>query len=192
MCAHISLPFSIAPLPPYAILAFGFTPMEDDVRIYEVSEITAEVKVALERHFAGLVAVRGEISNFTRHTSGHLYFSLKDDAAVLRCVCFKGAAGKLRFDPGDGLRVVCEGELSVYERSGQYQLVVRAIAPLGAGDLALALEKLKRQLAEEGLFDEERKYPLPRLPRRVGIVTSATGAALRDLATVTVSDAGRG
>jgi exodeoxyribonuclease VII large subunit len=157
---------------------------QQEDRVLEVSELTSRVKAVLEGYFDEPVSVRGEISNFTRHTSGHLYFSLKDDNAVLRCVCFKGAAVRLRFEPSDGIKVICSGDITVYERSGQYQLVVKTIAPLGAGDLALALEKLKKILSEEGLFDEEHKRPLPRFPRRIGVVTSATGAAFRDIKNV--------
>ncbi|MCP4228711.1 MAG: exodeoxyribonuclease VII large subunit [bacterium] len=158
--------------------------IEQNGKVFEVSEITSRVKAVIEGYFDEPVSVRGEISNFTHHSSGHLYFSLKDDAAVLRCVCFKGVASRLRFEPDGGMKVVCGGDLTVYERSGQYQMLVKTMAPLGAGDLALALENLKRKLAEEGLFDEERKRSLPRFPRRIGIITSATGAAFRDIKNV--------
>jgi exodeoxyribonuclease VII large subunit len=153
-------------------------------RTYTVSEITAEVRAVLEGHFDGPVAVRGEVSNYKRHTSGHLYFSLKDENAILRCVCFRGAADGLPFEPGDGMSVVAYGEITVYPRNGQYQLVVLTMRLTGAGDLFLALEELKRKLETEGLFDEERKKPLPVYPERIGVVTSESGAAFRDIKNV--------
>jgi exodeoxyribonuclease VII large subunit len=153
-------------------------------RTYTVSEITAEVRAVLEGHFDGPVAVRGEVSNYKRHTSGHLYFSLKDENAILRCVCFRGAADGLPFEPGDGMSVVAYGEITVYPRNGQYQLVVLTMRLTGAGDLFLALEELKRKLEAEGLFDEERKKPLPVYPERIGVVTSESGAAFRDIKNV--------
>jgi exodeoxyribonuclease VII large subunit len=159
----------------------GATPTE---KTYTVSEITAEIRAVLEGHFAGPVAVQGEVSNYKRHTSGHLYFSLKDEDAVLRCVCFRGAADALLFEPSDGMSVVAYGEVTVYPRNGQYQLVVLTVRLTGAGDLFRALEELKRKLAAEGLFDEERKKSLPSYPQRIGVVTSESGAAFRDIANV--------
>lgn len=153
-------------------------------RTYTVSELTAEIRAVLEGHFAGPVAVQGEVSNYKRHTSGHLYFSLKDEEAVLRCVCFRGAADALHFEPADGISVVTYGELTVYRRNGQYQLVVLTMRLTGAGDLFRALEELKHKLAGEGLFDEERKKPLPPYPQRIGVVTSESGAAFRDIKNV--------
>jgi exodeoxyribonuclease VII large subunit len=153
-------------------------------RTYTVSEITAEVRAVLEGHFEGPVAVQGEVSNYKRHTSGHLYFSLKDEDAVLRCVCFRGAADGLPFEPADGVSVVAYGEITVYPRNGQYQLVVLTMRLTGAGDLFRALEELKRKLEAEGLFDEERKKPLPVYPKRIGVVTSESGAAFRDIKNV--------
>ena len=152
--------------------------------VYTVSEITAEIRAIVERHFEGSVAVRGEVSNYKRHTSGHLYFSLKDEDSVLRCVCFRGAAGALSFEPSDGISVVAYGDITVYARNGQYQLVVETLKLTGPGDMFRAMEELKRKLAAEGLFDEERKKPLPPYPRRVGVVTSASGAAFRDIKNV--------
>jgi len=148
---------------------------------YTVSELTDEVRATLEGAFEGELAVRGEISNFKHHASRHMYFSLKDDAAVLRCVFFHPANTALRFAAEDGLEVVARGRLGVYPPQGSYQLYVSSLALRGEGGLMAALERLKKKLAAEGLFDEERKRPLPRFPRRVGVVTSASGAAFRDI-----------
>jgi exodeoxyribonuclease VII large subunit len=150
-----------------------------------VSEITAHIKRLLERdEILQDITVRGEISNFTRHSSGHLYFSLKDRDSTIGCVCFRNAASRLTFEPANGLGVIAEGAVSVYEKQGRYQLMVRALRPDGAGDLAAALERLKAKLEAEGLFAAERKRPLPRFPRAIGLITSPTGAAVRDLISV--------
>jgi len=150
-----------------------------------VREITAHVKQLIERsELLREVEVVGEISNFTRHRSGHLYFSLKDEHATLSCVCFRSAAGRLSFEPEDGQRVVAAGEVTVYEKGGRYQLMVRSMRPDGMGALAAALEKLKAKLQAEGLFDPSRKRPLPRFPRRIGLITSPTGAAVRDMTSI--------
>ncbi len=147
---------------------------------YTVSGITREIKSIIEGSFPP-VWVQGEISNYTHHVSGHRYFTLKDELAQLRCVMWKWSASKLRFTPMDGMRVLAYGEISVYERGGIYQLVIYQIQPAGIGELQLAYERLKRKLASEGLFDESRKKPIPAFPRRVGVVTSPTGAAIRDI-----------
>jgi len=150
-----------------------------------VSELTAYVKRLIERdELLAEVAIRGEISNFIRHRSGHLYFSLKDDASQLSCVCFRGDAWRLGFEPEDGQQVVAHGSIGVYERRGVYQLVVRAMRPDGAGELAEAIAKLRAKLEAEGLFDPSHKRALPRYPRRIALVTSLTGAAVRDLVSV--------
>jgi len=128
--------------------------------------------------------VCGEISNFTRHRSGHLYFSLKDGDASIRCVMFARQAATLRFPIDDGIRVLCGGRVSVYEGSGSCQLYVERIAPDGEGAAKLALERLYKKLQEEGLFSAERKLPLPQFPQRVAVITSASGAALIDVKTV--------
>ncbi len=125
--------------------------------------------------------VRGEISSFNHHTSGHMYFTLKDDRSAIKCVMFRSNARLVRFKPHSGLGVLARGSVSVYERDGQYQLYVVDLQPEGAGALHLALVQLKKQLGDEGLFDPGHKKPLPFLPRRVGVVTSATGAAIRDI-----------
>lgn len=150
-----------------------------------ISEVTAHIKRLLERdEILQDVMVRGEISNFTRHSSGHLYFSLKDENSTLSCVCFRGAAAKVRFEPADGMRVIADGNVSLYEKAGRYQLMVRALRPDGVGDLAAALERLREKLELEGLFAPERKRPLPRFPKSIGLVTSPTGAAIRDLISI--------
>jgi exodeoxyribonuclease VII large subunit len=147
---------------------------------YSVSELTRIVKELLEANI-GFAWVRGEISNLTLHSSGHMYFSLKDENSQLRCVMFRSARSKLSFTPEDGACVEAKGEVTVYERSGQYQLVAYELIPAGLGALQLALEQLKRKLAGEGLFEPSRKRPLPAFPWSVGVVTSPTGAAIRDV-----------
>jgi exodeoxyribonuclease VII large subunit len=147
---------------------------------YSVSEITRIVKDILESQIP-IVWVRGDVSNFTLHSSGHMYFSLKDEASQLRCVMFRSANSKLSFSVESGMSVEARGEITVYERNGQYQLNVLELSPAGYGALQLALEEMKRRLAKEGLFDPARKRPLPQFPRRIGVVTSPTGAAIRDI-----------
>jgi len=154
----------------------------DDVerRPLTVSELTSQVRGALENRFAS-VWVEGEISNFKAHTSGHWYFTIKDEGAQLRATCFRGINRAIRFRPADGLQVRVRGRLTVYEPRGDYELIVEGLDPVGAGALRVAFEQLRARLAAEGLFDEALKRPLPLLPRRVGVVTSPTGAALRDI-----------
>ncbi|MDP6565664.1 MAG: exodeoxyribonuclease VII large subunit [Alphaproteobacteria bacterium] len=147
---------------------------------YSVSEISAAVKRSMEDNF-GYVRVRGEVSGFTQARSGHLYFSLKDDRAVLDGVCWRGTAGKLRFRPEDGLEVICTGKLTTYAPRSRYQLVVEAMEPAGVGALMALLEERRKKLAAEGLFEAERKRPLPYLPEVIGVVTSPTGAVIRDI-----------
>ena len=149
-------------------------------RALSVSELTARLRTVVEREFFD-VYVEGELSNFHRHSSGHWYFSLKDDAASLRCASFRLQNRMIRFVPEDGLHVIARGRLSIYDARGEYQLVVEHLEPVGAGALQLALEQLKKRLAEDGLFNLERKRPLPILPRCIGVVTSPTGAAIRDI-----------
>jgi len=149
-------------------------------RIYSVSELTAELKVLIEETFTG-VWVEGEISNFKHHTSGHMYFTLKDDRGQLRAVMFRGSNRALQFRPEDGLTVIVFGNVTIYEPRGEYQIYVEYMEPKGLGALQLAFEQLKARLEAEGLFDPARKRPIPLLPRRIGIVTSPTGAAIRDI-----------
>lgn len=132
------------------------------------------------------IFVTGEISNFTRNArSGHMYFSLKDEKSSIKCVMFAGSAVRLRFLPGDGMKVIVRGRVSVYEASGQYQLYAEDIQPDGLGSLAMAYEQLKRRLEAEGLMDEGRKRQIPACPDRIGVITSPTGAALQDILNIT-------
>lgn len=157
--------------------------MYDDV--YSVSQVNKLIKALVEgeRRFAN-IQVRGEISNFKRYSSGHCYFTLKDAGGVLKAVMFKTAARTLRFEPQNGDTVIAVGRISVYERDGVYQLYTDLMIPEGTGDLMLAFEQLKQKLLSEGLFDESRKKQLPVNPKTVGIITSPSGAAVRDLITV--------
>jgi exodeoxyribonuclease VII large subunit len=149
-------------------------------RIYKVGELTRELKGLLEGRFPA-IQVEGEISNFRRNTaSGHCYFTLKDDGASLRCALFRTQARLIRFQPNDGIHVLVRGRISVYEAGGEYNLIADTMEPLGAGALALRFDELKRKLSAEGLFDANLKRPLPFLPRRIGVVTSPTGAAVQD------------
>ncbi|MGB2797906.1 MAG: exodeoxyribonuclease VII large subunit, partial [Phycisphaerae bacterium] len=145
-----------------------------------VWELTRRIQTTLEDGFPQVWVV-GEVSNFKRHTSGHVFFTLKDERASLRCVIWKSAAERLRHEIADGLEVEAKGHLSVFEKAGNYQLYVSSIKPRGVGALEVAFRRLKEKLEKEGLFDPARKRPLPRFPRRVGIVTSPTGAAVRDI-----------
>ena len=149
-------------------------------RAVSVSELTARLKSVVEREFID-VYVEGEVSNFRRHSSGHWYFSLKDESASLRCASFRMQNRMIRFIPEDGLHVIARGRLSIYDTRGEYQLIVEFMEPVGAGALQLAFEQLKKRLAAAGLFAVERKRPLPILPRCIGVVTSPTGAAVRDI-----------
>lgn len=154
-------------------------------RVLTVRELTRYLKELLEEDInLSAVWVRGEISNYREHYSGHVYFTLKDDAAQLRCVMFRSRAATVRFKPENGMSVIAVGAVGIFERDGQYQLYVEDLQPDGVGALHVAFEQLKQRLAAEGLFAPERKRPLPLLPRRVGVVTSLAGAALRDIITV--------
>jgi exodeoxyribonuclease VII large subunit len=148
-----------------------------------VSGLTQQIKILLE---TGLVPVwvTGEISNFKRHTSGHFYFSLKDENAQIPCVMWAGRNRNLYFLPQDGMQVLAHGQVTVYEKRGYYQFEIWQMQPAGVGALQMAFEQLKRRLHAEGLFDEARKKPLPPFPQTVGIVTSPTGAAIRDLVSI--------
>lgn len=148
-----------------------------------VSELTAQVRGAVEQRFAS-VWVEGEISNFRAHSSGHWYFTLKDEFAQLRAACYRSSNQRIRFRLEDGLQVRARGRLSVYEPKGEYQLIVESLEPVGAGALQLAFEQTKARLQAEGLFAAELKRAIPIFPRRVGVVTSASGAAIRDILNV--------
>jgi len=156
---------------------------EASPEIWSVSQITRRIKSALETEF-GAVWLSGEISNWKVAASGHAYFTLKDADAQIDAVMFKGKLGRLRFEPESGLEVLAHGNISVYERRGNYQIILSDMQPKGLGALQLAFEKLKKKLGEEGLFDEAHKKPLPMLPKTIGIVTSPTGAAIRDILNV--------
>ena len=149
-----------------------------------VSELTAKVKTTLERGFPD-VAIRGEISNLSRPNSGHVYFSLKDDSSQIRAVLWKNDAERVVFELKNGQGIKGWGRLSVYAQRGEYQITLRKVEPEGIGALELAFRQLYARLAAEGLFETERKRPLPRFPRRIVVVTSPTGAALRDFLQVT-------
>jgi exodeoxyribonuclease VII large subunit len=149
-------------------------------RVWKVSELNARICELLEGTLPD-IWLEGEISNYRPAQSGHLYFTLKDAQSQIRCVCFRDQARSLEFRPQDGLSVTVRGALSVYEPRGEYQIYVSHIEPVGAGALQVAFEQLKKRLADEGLFDESRKKPLPLLPRCIGVVTSPTGAAILDI-----------
>lgn len=151
-----------------------------DKHLYSVSELTRDIKAILENTF-GQVWVEAEVSNFKAYPSGHFYFTLKDTQAVLNAVMFSRANRELKFKIEDGLKVICFGKIDVYPARGQYQLIIEKIEPKGIGAQQLAFEQLKKKLFQEGLFDPARKKPLPLMPFCVGVVTSASGAAIRDI-----------
>lgn len=151
-------------------------------RAVTVTELNTYVKNLFDSdHFLNRVSVKGEISNFTNHRSGHLYFSLKDEGGLVRSVMFRSAASKLAFVPEDGMKVIAKGTVSSFVRDGQYQLYVTSMEPDGIGTLYLKFEQLKKKLQAEGLFDESRKKPIPKIPTAIGVITSPTGAAIRDI-----------
>jgi exodeoxyribonuclease VII large subunit len=161
--------------------SFGATsPAEQTRQVLSVSDLTSQIRRLLEQR-VGAVWVGGEVSNLRAQSSGHIYFTLKDAGAQLSCVCFRDAARESRALLADGQQVILQGDVTVYEVRGQYQLVVRQIELRGVGALQVAFEKLKLKLAAEGLFALERKRPLPKYPQRIGLVTSPTGAAIRDV-----------
>lgn len=157
--------------------------MDEDLMapsILKVSELTKQIKTLLEENLP-LVWVEGEISNVTRHSTGHYFFSLKDENAQIKAIMFRYQAQHLRFSLENGIKTVARGRIGVYEPRGEYQILVDFMEPLGKGSLQLAFEQTKRKLEAEGLFDATRKKPLPVLPQKVGIITSPTGAAIRDI-----------
>ena len=147
-----------------------------------VTELNEHIKGILDSDpFLGRVLVRGELSNYKIYSSGHHYFTLKDSGASVRCVFFRSDASKLRFRPENGMGVICSGRVSVYPRDGAYQLYVSSMQPDGVGDLYVAFEQLKEKLLKEDLFDADHKKPIPAMPERIAVVTSASGAAVRDI-----------
>ena len=156
-----------------------------DADALSVTELTSYIRQLFEgSSLLNRICVRGELSNFHRHYSGHCYFTLKDSGSSLRCVMFRSRAATLRFEPCDGAQVRIAGRVSIYERDGTYQLYADSMIADGLGDLSVAFAKLREKLLAEGLFDESRKQPIPFIPKAVGVVTSPTGAALRDIVTV--------
>ena len=150
-----------------------------------VSQINAYVKKILDHNIIlNNVWVKGEISNFKHHYSGHIYITLKDEGGLLKAVMFRSAASTLAFEPSDGMKVRARGRVSVYEAGGSYQLYIEEMIPEGVGELYIAYEQLKKQLEEEGLFDSRYKKPIPEYPKAVGVVTASTGAAVRDIINV--------
>ncbi len=152
----------------------------NEKKFYTVTELTRDIRSVLEGTF-GDVWVEGEVSNFTMSSAGHAYFSLKDENSVINCVLFKGNNFRIKFSIEDGLKVLCSGKISVYDKRGQYQLYVNDVEPRGHGALQLAFERLKEKLNKEGLFDEKHKKTLPFLPVCIGVVTSTKGAAISDI-----------
>lgn len=153
---------------------------EDEPRVYTVSGLNAHIRALLEANYR-YIWVKGEISNFRMPASGHCYFTLKDQGSQLRAVMFRLHHKNLRFNMEDGLEVLCQGRITVYEPRGDYQLIVEVIEPQGLGALQLAFEQLKKKLQAEGLFDQARKLPMPICPQNLAIITSSTGAAIRDI-----------
>jgi exodeoxyribonuclease VII large subunit len=160
-------------------------PPEEQARtasgLLTVSQVTALIKQAIESALPPTIHVVGEISNFKRHSSGHLYFTLKDRFSELSCVMWRSSAEGMKFQPGDGLEVIATGTIELFERAGRYQLYVRKLEPRGVGAIELAFRQLHEKLAKEGLFDERRKRPLPNYPKRIVVVTSPTGVAIADI-----------
>ena len=156
--------------------------MSSDLRVLSVSQISQYIKGKMDADtLLSGVLIRGEISNYKLYPSGHHYFTLKDSQSALRCVMFRGDAVRMRFRPENGMQVVAAGRITVFPRDGQYQLYCVQLTPEGAGDLQLAFEQLKEKLSREGLFDEEHKKPLPGFPKRIALITSPAGAAVRDM-----------
>lgn len=150
--------------------------------ILTITDLNAYIKGVIDGDaLLSYVTVKGEISNFKNHSSGHLYMSLKDSGGVIRAVMFRMSASKLKFIPYNGMQIIATGRISVYERDGQYQMYISEMLPDGIGALYIAYEQLKEKLQSEGLFDETRKKPIPKYPNSIGIVTSPTGAAVRDI-----------
>jgi exodeoxyribonuclease VII large subunit len=157
--------------------------LEVQEQIFSVSEITKSIKFILESTFEK-ISIEGEISNFKAHGSGHWYFNLKDEGAVINCTMWKGVNNYVFFSPEDGMKVVVTGRITVYPPRGNYQIDVRSMKPAGVGELQAAFERLKKRLFEEGLFDQENKKEIPAFPRKIGLITAAEGAAVKDMISV--------
>ena len=158
----------------------------DNVSVFTVSDLNSYIKNIFENNRTlTSVTVKGEISNFTHHRSGHLYFSLKDSDSQIKAVMFRSHAARLKFSPESGMKVIVHGQVTVFPRDGSYQLYVATIQPDGIGALYLAYEQMKARLSQEGLFDEDHKLPIPEFPKKIGVITSPTGAAIRDILNVT-------
>ncbi len=168
--------------PPAPMPEDSFASEEED-EVYSVSDINRAIKKQLEGNFSH-IWLKGEISNFKAHTSGHHYFSLKDDKAQISAVMFRGFNSRLKFKPESGMEVLVRGKITVYEPRGNYQVFCEAMEPVGAGALQKAFEQLKEKLQQEGLFDADKKQPIPAFPKEVGVVTSPTGAAIQDILNV--------
>jgi len=149
-------------------------------QVYTVTAVNRMARFTIEESFPSIF-VEGEISNYHHHGSGHRYFTLKDDQSQLRCAMWRSSAAGLKFQPKDGLKVIAQGNLTIYERGGQYQLIAKKLLPSGMGELELAFRQLKEKLEKEGLFDPAHKQPLPQYPMKVGIVSSPTGAVIHDI-----------
>src|ERR1700758_1243195 len=162
-------------------LGFSFRPPER--RVWTVRDLVASVRTHIEREYSD-AWVEGEISNFRAQTSGHLYFTLRDQNSQISVVMFRSSARLLRFKPTDGMQVVVRGRVTIYEDRGQLQIIAEYVEPKGAGALQIAFEQLKAKLEAQGLFDSSRKKLIPALPRRIGVVTSPQAAALRDILNV--------
>ena len=156
---------------------------EQEDKVFSISELTGNIKRLLESKFP-MITVEGEISNFKRQTSGHIYFTLKDEGAQLNAIIWRSTAANLKTELSDGTKVIAKGSIAVYEPSGRYQIIISSIRPVGIGELQVAFEKLKNKLSAEGLFDEDHKKALPKFPKSIGVVTSVTGAAVRDIVSV--------
>ena len=151
-----------------------------------VKQLNLYIKGLIDRDdFLNNVYVKGEISNFKRHYTGHLYFTLKDKDSLIKCVCFKSYTGNIKFEPEDGMQVLIFGQVAAYERDGVYQIYVEGMEQDGLGALYTEFERLKEKLSQKGMFDEAHKKPLPMLPREIGVITSKTGAVIRDIINVT-------
>lgn len=156
----------------------------EETRVLTITELTGRIREVLEGTF-GFLWVKGEVSNLRRPSSGHFYFTLKDDSAQIRAVLFRQSAGRLGFDLEDGMEILCRGKITVYGQRGEYQILVDAAEPRGLGALQKAFEQLKKRLEGEGLFDRAWKKPIPFLPERIAVVTSPTGAVIRDILNIT-------